>query len=773
MHESTDLFSLVKHNSRSGNSISPGTITNFLQDSDGDLWIGSDGGGLNLKNHVTGKITTFKYDANNPNGINCDKVISIIEDEEGYIWLATYGGGINRYDKRTKSFKHYTHDPDNHYSISNDKVKVVFADTNGNIWAGTYGSGISVLNKKTGKFKHYRSVSYDPTTVLSDWISIIYEDKEGDIWIGSYGGLNRFIPKNQTFKGYHNEEGNDESLSHNYVVDIFEDSKNNFWVGTSGGGLCLFDKRAQTFEVFNTTDKKMGLPNNNIQSIIEDDRGLLWIATKNGITKYNLFRKAGQPYSASDGLPSSTFYYNAKFKTSAGKILLGANNGYMEINPFDAKKNRTKPPIVITQFKLFNKIVPIGTKKSPLKQHIKDTDQLTLKHNQNSFSFHFAALNFINPERNQFKYQLTGFDKEWIEAGNNRTASYTNIDPGEYTFKVIGSNNDGYWNEKGTEIKITIIPPFWGTWWFRTGVAVFIVILIFVIFKLRIQQIKHQNHKLEKEVAIRTEEVSRQKTEIENQHIEMQESITVGKIIQDSILPPLEMIQADFPDSFVYYEPKDIVSGDFYWYHSVDDEMYIAAIDCTGHGVAGAFMSLIGYNILSDISKDIKGLNPAQVLDRLNLGVIQALRQRSKDSLSRDGMDITLVKLKKGSNKIEYAGAMNNLYVIRKNSHEVESFPADKFSIGIPRRGDVKNFTHRETEISEGDCLYMFSDGYADQFGGDDGQTKFMYGRFRELLVGLNDLPAPEKHQIISDTLKNWMRETEQLDDILVIGLKV
>lgn len=767
---STNLFSLVKHNTRSKNSISPGTITHFFEDSDGDLWIGTDGGGVNLINKKTGAIKTFRHNALSNNGINCDKVICIIQDKQGYIWFGTYGGGLNKYDKKKDKFTHYIHDPKDHYSIGSDKIKVVLEDTSGNIWAGTYGNGISVLDQKTGEFRHFRSRSHDPTTILSDWIATIFMDNTGTIWVGSYEGLNKYISTNGRFKGYHKEEGNPKSLSNNYIVDIYIDSKENFWVGTSGGGLCLFDQKEETFKTYNTDH---GITNNNIQSIIEDETSHLWIASKNGITKFNLFQKKGQPYTANDGLPSTTFYPNAKFRTRSGHILLGANNGYIDINPFDARGNRIEPPIVITNFKIFNKDVPINGKNSPLTQSISHTKEILLDYDQNSISFQFAALNYINPERNQFKYKLEGFEKDWMYSGKVRTASYTNLDPGKYTFMVIGSNNDGHWNKEGTSISITIRPPFWATWWFRIIIGVTVLLFIFGFFKIRIQTIKKQNLKLETEVQHRTEEVQHQKEEIEKQNFEMQENITVGKIIQDSILPPITMIEKDFPGSFVYYNPKDIVSGDFYWYFGDLNKFYIAAIDCTGHGVAGAFMSLIGFNVLSDISKHIDNLNAADILDQLNLGVIGALRQRRENSLSRDGMDVSLIIIDRETGEMDFAGAMNNLYIVRKGANEIEQIPANKFSIGIPRRGEIQNFTNHNIQLNAGDHVYMFSDGYADQLGGDDGDTKFMYNRFRELLSQLNqNASGSEKHIVIESTMKRWMRKTEQLDDMLVMGIK-
>ncbi len=765
----TNLFSLVRHNARSKNSISPGTVSNFFEDSDGDLWIGTDGGGLNMYRPKTGEMKTFRYRSSNKKGINCDKIISIIQDQKGFIWLGTYGGGLNRYDKEKNEFKHYTHDPENHYSISSDKVKTLMEDTNGNIWVGTYGNGISVLDPKTEKFKHFRSRSNDPTTLLSDWISIIYSDRHGDIWVGSYEGLNLFQPLNGKFKGYHNIEGDPKSLNNNYVVDIYEDEEGSFWVGTSGGGLHLFNKKEETFKAYTT---EHGLANNNIQSIIQDETNYLWIASKNGITKFSLISRKGQPFTVNDGLPSTTFYPNAKFRTRSGHILFGANNGYIEINPFDAKKNLTKPPVVITGFKIFNKEVQIQGEDSPLKKHISRTKKITLNYDQNSFSFQFAVLNFINPERNQFLYILEGFDQEWNEGGKERIASYTNLDPGFYTFKVQGSNNDGRWNREGVSLEIEILPPYWATWWFRLIVGFLITLFIFGLFKLRIRTIKKQNLKLENEVASRTEEVQRQKEEIQKQNFEMQENITVGKIIQDSILPPVSAIEKDFPGSFVYYQPKDIVSGDFYWYFVDLNKVYIAAVDCTGHGVAGAFMSLIGHGILSDISKNIEGLNAAEILDQLNNGVISALRQRRKDSLSRDGMDISLVIIDTETGTMDYAGAMNNLYILRNKTKELECITADKFSIGIPRRGEVKNFTNHQVQLDKGDHVYLYSDGYADQLGGEDGNTKFMYGRFRELLKNLDGVSGAEKHLLISRTMNNWKRNTDQLDDMLVMGIK-
>lgn len=272
------------------------------------------------------------------------------------------------------------------------------------------------------------------------------------------------------------------------------------------------------------------------------------------------------------------------------------------------------------------------------------------------------------------------------------------------------------------------------------------------------------------EVVAQKEEIDKQKAQIEEYFVQVTDSIKYAKKIQEAILPPNSYVKKLLPESFIFYRPKDIVSGDFYWLGEANGKVFFAAVDCTGHGVPGAFMSIVGYNQLRQAIITTGGSNPADILNHLNRGVTETLHQNDKDSTSKDGMDIAICAINYDTLELEYAGAFNPLYLLRDN--EILQTKANKFPIGSFVKGETEEFTNHKIQLEKGDQLYIFSDGYADQFGGPRGK-KMMYRRFRELLVETSILPVEEQKNQLNSALKDWMKEEEQVDDILVIGVRV
>lgn len=765
-NRNTQLFALQKSNPKSKYSLSEGSVASILQDSKDRLWIGTDGGGLNLYEEEEERfyhIVAGDTDSSLPS----NKIIGIKEDKDGVLWLSTYGGGLVKFNPDLNTFKTYKPIEGDNTSIPSSRIRCTYEDKYGKIWLGTYGDGVSIMDKSTEKFKTIVHEYENESSLASNWVHNIKEDSKGRIWIGTNDGLCLYQRETNDFKVFKHNEGDESSISDNVVVEIFEDSKNRLWFGTAGG-LSVLNENGQSF-----TSYRKGLCSNNIQSILEDDGLNLWVSTKRGVFKFNTFTKKITNFTYQDGMPSSAFYPGAKFNQNNDKLYFGANNGVVIIEPYNLKRNKNIPPIILTGIKVKNEWQNVNIKKSFIKQDIPFVKELVLPYSKNSIGFKFAALSYSNSKRNNYKYKLEGFDDYWIDNGHQRSAFYTKIPSGTYVFKVMGSNNHGVWNKVGASIIVVIETPFWATWWFRILVLSFIVLSVIGVFRYRIGSVKRANQRLEVIIAERTEEVLEQKEEIEKQKNEIQDNISVGKMIQDSILPPIVEIQETFSNSFVWYKPKDIVSGDFYWFYKTDKKTYIAAVDCTGHGVAGAFMSLIGYNILNDIVRNHKNPSADFVLNQLNEGVIKTLRQRDKDSRSREGMDLSLCVFDNQSNTVEFAGAMNNLYLVRNGSDTVEIITADKFSIGISRRGKVHTFTSKVFECNSGDLVYLFSDGFPDQLGGIEGQQKFLYPRFRELLVQISNKKIEEQYQIIDMTINEWKGDTEQTDDMLVVGIKV
>ncbi len=282
------------------------------------------------------------------------------------------------------------------------------------------------------------------------------------------------------------------TLSNNHVLAIHDDpyeSDSILWIGTDGGGLNRFNTKEETFSYFT---KKDGMPNDVVYGILEDEQKYFWISTNNGLVKFNPKTSEMRLYDVQDGLQSNEFNRNEYYKIAEGKLYFGGVYGYNTFFPKHIKDNAVQPALVITDFRLFNTSVSHGDAASPLKKSIVEIDSIVLKYSQNMFTFQFAALDFNVPRKNRYRYMLKGFDEHWITAGPSRTATYTNLNPGEYTFRVIASNSDGVWNETGESISVVIIPPFWMTWWFRGALILFFLSFGPIIYFVRINQLKRE-----------------------------------------------------------------------------------------------------------------------------------------------------------------------------------------------------------------------------------------------------------------------------------------
>ena len=506
-------FKHYKHNPNDPKNLSVDRIYSIYEDSDGTLWIGTFYGGLNrlVPGHDEKSAPSFfrySHNPNDPKSIN--SVFSICEDNSGNIWIGTFGGGLNKLVQSEKNksypkFIHYENDPDDPTSLSNNAIRVIYKDNNGNLWIGT-DSGLNKLISGADEMSPATFLSYinnlkDSTSISNNMVWSIYQDKQETIWIGTSGGLNKLIPSDNnhsqaTFIHYTNEFGNPSSLSGNQVSSMYEDNSGNFWIGTEEGGLNKFDRKSEQFIRFKEKD---GLPDNSIKGILGDDEGNLWLSTGNGLSKFNTKTKTFKNYSTKDGLQGTWFQGGAYFKNKNGEMFFGGNNGFNSFHPDSLRDNVRIPPMVITGFKLFNKSVPVGldtaTNRTILSKSITETREIKLTYKDYIISFEFSALDFHTPEKNQYAYFLEGFDKEWnYTDANTRFATYTNLDPGEYTFKVKGSNNDGIWNEAGTSIKLFITPPWWATWWAYSFYVLFALAGLYSIrrYELNRTQLKNQ-----------------------------------------------------------------------------------------------------------------------------------------------------------------------------------------------------------------------------------------------------------------------------------------
>ncbi|HEX5150570.1 MAG TPA: two-component regulator propeller domain-containing protein [Parafilimonas sp.] len=497
-------FGLRRNNPTDINSLSNNQVTAIVEDSAGIIWIGTHAGGLNKWDKRTNQFTHFRSDPANPEGLKHDAIAAMLEDRHGHLWICN-GDVLSRLNRQTSEFTHYTGDHRVIFSITEDQQ--------GLLWLGT-ANGIRSFDEKTREFgNYYRYDPKNPDGISDGTAQTIFADSKGNIWIG-YGsmGTDKYDKKTKRFSHYKHNPRDSFSISSNIVFSFYEDSKGNLWLGSWAGGLSYFDYKKESFKTF--TDKD-GLAGTTVFSIVEENSGYLWLGTRNGLSRFDPAKKTFTNYEYKDGLQGNIFAAGylergARFKGRDGTLYFGGSNGFNFFNPLELKTNSYKAPIVITQFKIFDKLV----------KGANESKEIVLKHNQNYFSFEFSSLSFYNPAKNQYAYKLEGVDKDWVLSGSRRYVSYTNIAPGKYTFRVKGTNNDGVWNEKGTYITIVVNPPWWRTWPAYVVYSLLIAVAIWAIVHYRSRSLRRKLEQQKKELQLT--ELQQQKTELEMQALRAQ-----------------------------------------------------------------------------------------------------------------------------------------------------------------------------------------------------------------------------------------------------------
>jgi ligand-binding sensor domain-containing protein/signal transduction histidine kinase len=478
----------------------------LFQDDQDYLWIGT-GDGLNLLDSQTGLMTHYFHDPDDPLSLSSDYVTSIIQDRAGVLWIGTHAG-LNRLNRPRGNFSRVRAEPADPHSLSSDLVNALFEDRAGYLWVGTAGAGLGRRDPANGRFDHYSYVEGDrpPETLGLNNILSFYEDEESSLWIGTMGGLIRFDQTEQTRTYYRHQPADESSLAHDLVNGIHQDQSGRLWLAT-GGGLDRYNPGTDSFEHITQED---GLPNNMIVGILEDSAGRLWISSNRGLTRYDPETGEIRNYDTSDGLQSFEFNRGANFENQHGEMYFGGINGFNIFQPKDIRDNPYRPPLVVTDMRILNESVPFGP-DSELKKPIDQTDQVKLSGQDTVFSFELAALHYGAPDEIQYAYLMEGFDKAWNYLGNRRYATYTNLPPGNYTFRAVGSNSDGVWNEEGLSLAVIVPRPFWQSLWF-IGLLLFVVVAaIYGGFRLRSRSLAARTRELEEQVARRTAEIERRR----------------------------------------------------------------------------------------------------------------------------------------------------------------------------------------------------------------------------------------------------------------------
>lgn len=794
-------------------------ILSLFEDNTGNIWIGTSGDGLckfmgDMFSHYSEK-----------DGLSSNKIQGIDQDIFGNFWFATSGGGLVKGEKilDNPKFTNYT-TKDGLLGNTLLSVAVGKTITNKNIWAVVSDEGITKFDGK--KFTNYT----DTQGILDNSVYCVFVDKNGIIWCGSKDGISRFDGVK-----FLNMDLETMKINGKDVNSIIQDKKGNLWFGTRGG-LAKYDGTGQ----ITTYDEVEGLQHKEIKSLVEGPNGNIWVGTNGGIymfdintldkiklhniandsllssnsirslifdNKQNLiigtdkgfdkiiFNKKGfivKNYNVSDGFLGMECNDNAIYKDKEGNIWFGTVKGLTRYNTEFDKTNVSSPKTHIISIKLNYKDIDWKTKSDSILPWCNLPNDLELSFNENHLTFQVSAISLDNPTKIRYRFQLEGWEESWSPPTSQSERDYPVLPPGTYTFKVIASGANGKWNTEPVTFTFTINPPWYKTLWAYSLYVIALIIIIFLFIWIREKNLKREKKILEKKVKQRTAEVVRQKEEIEKQKEVIEEknkditdSINYAKRIQHAILPEIEKVKKAFPESFIFFRPRDIVSGDFYWFSEVvqnNEPVYLlAAADCTGHGVPGGFMSMLNNSLLNQTVNEKKIILPNNILNDVRRGIISALKQTGGSGSQKDGMDIALVSLKCNHDKVilQYAGANNSMYVIHKQSglQFDEIFP-DKMPVAISDR--LHDFKNNVIELQKGDLFYIFTDGFADQFGGAQGK-KFKYPRFKELLISIHEKPLDEQRNEIEKAFNNWINNInpfdnkpyEQIDDILVIGVKI
>ena len=781
-------YSKSKYNPDSfGTSIA---VISIIKDRSGEMWFGSWGDGISLLSPTSQKFSHFKSTfQDNPKFITTD-VVSFAEDGDGNIWIGTYDAGVSKFLPKENRFEHLFND---FYEPGKDPINIltILFDSKDNLWIGTHNNALYRYNPKNKIRIHYPMGS-SKNNVTQNRISSLTELKRGEIVVATYGGgLNIYNYSTNSFEHYLNDPNDSTSISDNQIWGPFSDREGNYYFsGNSLGELIKFEYKTKKFFTFpgndlstftavaknhlgnvyvndvakglreiylgDTIHAKILLDNDgnsidNVESILVDSDRKLWMGTGNGIIEYDTELKLVKNYDVDDGLNGYQFNRLSSFKASTGEMYFGGPNGFSFFHPKEIKLSNFKPSIAFVDFKLFSKEVEID-KKSVLKKNILLTEELELEYNQNDFTITYSALDYSNPEKINYKYTLENHDKEWIDAGYKNYASYTNMDPGKYMFKVLATNSDGVWLKEPKKLSIIILPPFW-----KTSIAYIMYGLVFVlgVFGIDRYQRKRLLSKEKTASQIREAELRAQLAESENER--KSKELEEARNLQLSMLPK-ELPMLPNYDIAAYINTATEVGGDYYDFHvHLDGTLTVIIGDATGHGMqSGMMVSIIKSLFMSDRSN--KGLVP----------FFQNTNKAIKDmQLGRLLMALASVQFNGNSIKLIIAG-MPPIYHFKNSSKTVDEISTSNFPLGAMA---LSNYDLVERKIESGDTFLLMSDGFAELRNKED--EMIGYKRTRNLFEDVAEKTPDEIIIHLKENGKSWIGDNVADDDVTFVVIKV
>lgn len=799
------------------------SVKTALTDSDGNLWISTSGSGA-VKLMFSGVIdspVSVQY-FSRVSGLAGDIVSVIFKDAEGNVWLGFNGDGLSMLTNDAFQFfvpgnedepksiifvcnsgsdyflgtpsGFYTFNPLTgssapfvHFTGQSGKVEIAsyYADDKKNIWIGTKGDGLYVRNPAGRISRFFRTGDSGSDYIVNVSIS-------GDnIWLSTLNGviivsgrtggikksynINNGLPHNSINQilvtadgsGYVATESDrlyridpdsgifaSETPMYgrllNKIVALTKDGRNNIWAATHGNGV--FRCSDDSVKNYSTAN---GLLSNYAYSIYADSEDHIWIGHERGFSAYNPQKGVRTYYT--DFAKGGSCNPNAIYESADGRIFIGTTEGLIIYDRSRDQKTQTAPVNNINY-------VVINDVEYPYQPVF----SLPYRKRYN-VRINYTGINFSNPDKVYYSTFMKNYDADWSAVSPAREVSYSLRD-GKYKFSLVSVNEDGLGQNEPLSFEINIKPPFWRTWWFLLSMIAFAAAAVIIIVRQREKAQKKIQEYLENELAARTQVVMKQKEEIELQNIEITDSINYARRIQSSILPDIHKLREHFKDAFIVLRPRDIVSGDFYWFDRFDDERFIlVCADSTGHGVPGAFMSMIGSTLLQDIVLRQRISRPSEILTMLDKQVFSTLNQNLEVGISNDGMDIVVCEFSLKNKYIRFASAMRPVIIVMGG--ETYYIKGNRSSVGGQSVME-KYFDDQEYYLNEGDMIYMFSDGLPDQFGGPDGK-KMKIARLKTLLGEIWQLPIAEQEERLLKFYSDWKGNHDQVDDILFMGVKV
>jgi serine phosphatase RsbU (regulator of sigma subunit) len=653
----------------------------------------------------------------------------------GTLWIGTAGHGLYRMDISTGKARLY-------HSSENSLENMVNAinGRNGTLWVAT-NNGVLSVKEADGTLQRYTTSDGLPHNRIRD----IFIDSKGAVWIATRS--NGLYSVN-TERSYSITGPGSFSLE---FVSITEDGFGNLWAASEDNGIFRFV--ADTLDYISTDQ---GLKSRSCYSIMYDGNGHIWVGHRLGLSKIAVDESLIVTMGTDQGI-NGDCQPNAAAVTPDGVVLFGTSRGLIQYDTRKERRNLTSPVTSITS-------VMISDREYDFSKPI------VLPYGIYKLRVEFIGINYAAPEKVTYQYKLDGYDN-WSDPTDIRFVNYGRIEDGNYTFMVRACNSEGFCTDQPTTFSLRVKLPIWKTWWFISISIGLLVAVVFLIIKYRERKARQFQEILQKKLDERTREVVMQKEEIEIKNKDITDSINYAQRIQASILPPISKLQETFSGSFVFYQPRDIVSGDFYWYDLVDkDKFIIVCADSTGHGVPGAFMSMIGTTLIKDITVR-KGVDsPSSLLATLDMEIMAALNQNIEAERSNDGMDIIVSEVNLKSRKLRVSSAMRPMIIYRQG--EQIYVRGSRSSVGGEYEKERKDFEINEFQLSKGDKIYMFSDGYPDQFGGPLGK-KFKMVRLKNMLRDIHDKPMEQQYNYIKNNFEIWREDTDQVDDVLFMGIEI